>query len=203
MSWQQWIRTVEIEPSLSAANPAMLDAQVTSLLRSSCRIFRVDLDENGYRMLEALAPLVHHYDGVLDVRLHGEASVLEAIMRGADSVTIDTEIQDAGTAAGIVREHGRQFGVVFPDSEGSDWLPLGGVDVVTVAVEDSAASLLRVREIAAALPPGTSLQVEGAVSHETVGPFHTSGAKVLVVGRPLFEREDLPRTYRRLIQALV
>ena len=204
MSWQNWIRTVEIEPELSAANPSTVDGQVESLLRSGCRIFHLDVDDRGYGMLESLAPRVHRYDGVLDVHIAGAASVLEAVLRGADSVTVDAGAQDAAAASGVAREHGRQFGVLFPVLEGPGWLPLdaSAVDLVSVAVDDSVTSLVRVREIADRLPAGVCLQVEGDVGHENVGALREAGASVLVVGRPLFEREDLPRTYRRLVQAL-
>lgn len=204
MSWRDWIRTVEIEPSLSAANPAALGGQVESLLRAGCRIFHLDVDESGYGLIESLAPLVHRYDGVLDIHLAGEASVLEAVVRGADSVTVDPRGRDAEAASGVARGYGRQFGVVFPASQPAEQLSLdaSAVDLVSVAVDDSAASLLRVREIAAGLPAGVFLQVEGALGHENVGAFHAAGASVLVVGRAIFEREDLPRTYRRLVQAL-
>jgi pentose-5-phosphate-3-epimerase len=204
MSWPDWIRTVEIEPALSAADPLRLDGQVESLLRSGCRLFHVDVAEGDYGLIESLAPLVHRYDGVLDVHLAGQASALEAIQRGADSVTIDAGAQDAAPASLVAREHGRGFGVLFPPLLGPEWVPLdpGALDVVCLSVDDSAASLLRVREIAAGLPATICLQVEGAVGHDTVGPLHKAGARVLVVGGPLFEREDLPRTYRRLVQAL-
>lgn len=204
MSWHDWIRTVEIEPALMAADPSMLDGQVEALLRSGCRIFHLDVDDRGYAMLEALAPLVHRYDGVLDVHLAGEGSVLEAVVRGADSVTVDPGAQDAAAASGVVREHGCQFGLLFPVLEGPGWLPLdaSGVDLVSVAVDDSVASLVRVRAIVAGLPAGVCVQVEGEVGHDNVGALQAAGASVFVVGRPLFAREDLPRTYRRLVQAL-
>jgi pentose-5-phosphate-3-epimerase len=204
MSWHNWIRTVEIEPALSAANPSTLDAQVESLLRSGCRIFHLDVDESSYGMIDSLAPRVHRYAGVLDVHFAGDVSVLEAVLRGADSVTIDVGAQDAAEASGVAREHGRQFGVLFPVLESPGWFPLdaSAVDLVSVAVEDSVASLVRVREIADRLPAGVCLQVEGGVTHENLGALHTAGASVFVVGRPIFEREDLPRTYRRLVQAL-
>jgi pentose-5-phosphate-3-epimerase len=46
------------------------------------------------------------------------------------------------------------------------------------------------------------IQVGGGVSHENVRELYEAGARVLVVGTAIFEREDLPRAYRRLIQAL-
>ena len=204
MSWHEWIRTVEIEPAVSAADPLQVDGQVESLLRSGCRLFHLDVAEGDYGMIEWLAPLVHRYDGVLDVHLAGEASVLEAVQRGADSVTVDAGAQDAAAASEVAREHGRQFGVLFPPVLGPAWVPLppSAVDLVSLEVDDSAASLARVRKVAGGLPAGMCLQVEGHVGHENVGALHEAGASVLVVGRALFEREDLPRTYRRLVHAL-
>ena len=204
MSWHDWIRTVEIEPALSAANPLLVDGQVDALLRSGCKLFHLDVEEGDYGMIESLAPRVHRYDGVLDVHLTGEASVLEAVQRGADSVTVEAGAQDAAVAAGVAREHGCQFGVRFPPVLGPDWVPLdpATVDLVSLEVDDSSASLVRVRDVARALQAGMCLQVEGDVGHENVGALHEAGASVLVVGRPLFEREDLPRTYRRLVHAL-
>ena len=204
MSWHDWIRTVEIEPAVSAADPFQVEGHVDTLLRSGCRLFHLDVAEEDYRLIDSLAPLVHRYDGVLDVHLAGQANALEAIQRGADSVTVDAGAQDAAAASAVAREHGREFGVLFPRELGHDWVPLdpAALDLVCLSVDDSAASLLRVREIAAGLPATMCLQVEGAVASETVGSLHKAGARVLVVGGPLFEREDLPRTYRRLVQAL-
>ena len=204
MTWLDWIRTVEIDPALSAADPLRLDGQVESLLRSGCRLFHVDVEEGEYGMIESLAPLVHRYDGILDVHLAGQASVLEAVRRGADSVTVEAGAQDAAAASGVAREHGRQFGVLFPPVLGAAWVPLdpAAVDLVSLEVDDSAASLLRVRNVAGGLPPKMSLQVQGGVGHENIGDLRRAGASVFVVGEPLFEREDLPRTYRRLVQAL-
>jgi pentose-5-phosphate-3-epimerase len=204
MTWHDWIRTVEIEPALMAADPSILDGQVDALLRSGARIFHLDVDERGFGMLEMLAPVVHRYDGILDVHIAGQASVFEAILTGADSVTVDAGAQDAAAASVLAREHGRQFGLLFPATEAPGWFPLdaSAIDLVSVAVDDSAAALQRVREITVALPPGVCVQVEGDVRHENVGALHAAGATVLVVGQSLFEREDLPRTYRRLVQAL-
>ncbi len=114
MSWHDWIRTVEIEPALSAADPLRIDEQVETLLRSGCRLFHLDVAEGNYGLIESLAPLVHRYDGIHDVHLAGQASALEAIQRGADSVTIEAGAQDAVAASAVARKHGRRFGVVFP-----------------------------------------------------------------------------------------
>jgi pentose-5-phosphate-3-epimerase len=204
MSWHDWIRTVEIEPAVSAANPLVVDGQIESLLRSGCKLFHLDVAEGDYGMVDSLAPLVHRYNGILDVHLAGEASALEAVQRGADSVTVDAGAQDAAAASRVARGHGCQFGVLFPPVLGPEWVPLdrAAVDLVSLEVDDTAASLVRVRKVAAGLPAGMCLQVQGDVGHENVGPLHAAGASVLVVGKPLFEREDLPRTYRRLVQAL-
>jgi pentose-5-phosphate-3-epimerase len=204
MSWHEWIRTVEVEPAVSSADPLRVDGQVESLLRSGCRLFHLDVPEGDYGTIDSLAPLVHRYDGILDVHLAGDGSVLEAVTRGADSVTVEAGAQDAAAASQVARAHGSQFGVLFPAVLSSAWVPLdpAGVDLVSLEVDDSAASLQRVRNVAAGLPAGMSLQVQGEVGHENIVALHKAGARVFVVGGPLFEREDLPRTYRRLVHAL-
>ncbi len=52
------------------------------------------------------------------------------------------------------------------------------------------------------LPPGVVIQVGGGITHDNVRELYDAGARLLVVGTAIFEREDLPRAYRRLVQAL-
>ena len=46
------------------------------------------------------------------------------------------------------------------------------------------------------------IQVDGGVGPENVRELYQSGASLLVAGTSIFGREDLPRAYRRLVQAL-
>ena len=46
------------------------------------------------------------------------------------------------------------------------------------------------------------VQVDGGVKPENVAQVHDAGADLLVVGTGIFGDEDLPRAYRRLVQAL-
>ncbi len=71
------IRTVEIEPSLYAADFARLGEQVDILLRAGCRVFHFDVGDGhfvepitiGPVVLRSIAPLVHDAGGVLDCHL--------------------------------------------------------------------------------------------------------------------------------------
>ena len=45
MGWNEWIRTVEIVPSLTTADPAAVEGQVEALSRSGCRIFHIDVGD--------------------------------------------------------------------------------------------------------------------------------------------------------------
>ncbi len=190
MAWSQWIRTVEIAPSLTAAEPAAVAGQVEVLLRSGCRIFHLD---NDLDLLERVAPLVRRHDGVVDVRLSDPGDVAAAIALDADSLTVDTLTQ---SVVDEVRAAGRQLGVVFAGAAPPD------VDLVSIPVDGSEASVARVRDISAALGPSVCVQVVGDIGHDSVRAFHDAGATVIVVGLSIFEREDLPRAYRRLVQAL-
>jgi pentose-5-phosphate-3-epimerase len=190
MGWNQWIRKVEIAPSLTGAETAAVSGQVEVLLRAGCRVFHLDDDLD---LLERIAPLMHRYDGILDVQLSNPEDVAAAIALGADSVTVDAATQ---ALAEEVRAAGCQFGVVFDGASALD------VDLVSIAVDGSDASVERVGEISLGLTPGVCLQVVGDLDQDSVRAFYDAGATVIVVGRSIFEREDLPRAYRRLVQAL-
>jgi ribulose-phosphate 3-epimerase len=47
-----------------------------------------------------------------------------------------------------------------------------------------------------------NIQVDGGIDNETIVAAHEAGATLLVAGSAIFGREDLPRAYRRLVQAL-
>jgi ribulose-phosphate 3-epimerase len=46
------------------------------------------------------------------------------------------------------------------------------------------------------------VQVDGGISHENIRTVYDAGADLIVCGSAIFGREDLPRAYRRLVQAL-
>ncbi|GEM_PF-2947304 len=201
MGWREWIRTVEIEPAIDAARAPALERQVEALLRTGCRIFHVN--GAGATLVEAvalLAPLVHRYEGVLDVHSAG-AGVAALAAAGADSVTVASA--EAAATVAAARAAALPVGVALPpELPAAEAAALaGGADLVLCAC-DGPDAVERVRRVAAALPPGVVLQVEGAVGHENVRSLYRAGARLLVADEPIFAREDLPRAYRRLVQAL-
>ena len=64
MTWDQWIRTVEVEPSLYAADFSRLGEQIEQLLRAGARVFHFDVGDGhfvdpvtvGPIVLESIAP---------------------------------------------------------------------------------------------------------------------------------------------------
>ncbi len=204
MGWQEWIRTVEIEPAIAADKAAALERQVEALLRTGCRIIHVNAPDGGaLEAVDILGPLVHRYEGIVDVHLGGEDFSMVAAV-GADSITFDASaVEDIQAAIEAVHGTSAQVGVAFeievePEQVATD---SAGADLVLcVCVGEGAVE--RVRRLAVLLPAGVALQVEGDVSHENVQSLYHAGARVLVADRPIFEREDLPRAYRRLVQAL-
>jgi ribulose-phosphate 3-epimerase len=63
-------------------------------------------------------------------------------------------------------------------------------------------ALERIRRLRAVLPPHVYVQVDGGIGNENVREVYDAGARLMVAGAAIFEREDLPRAYRRLVQAL-
>ena len=105
MAWRDWVRTVEIEPSLYAADFANLGEQVQHLLDAGVRIFHFDVGDGhfvppvtiGPVVLRSIAPMIHAQDGRIDCHLMVDDPAHhfpEFAESGADSVTFHVEAVD-------------------------------------------------------------------------------------------------------------
>ena len=223
MAWSDWIRTVEIEPSLYAADFANLGEQVTALLRAGARVFHFDVGDGhfvepvtmGPVVLESIAPIVHEAGGALDCHLmvdnplHHFPQIARA---GGDSATFHYEVvDDVPATVAAAREHGLQVGVAFnPGTEPEDVAAVAGdADVVLCmsihpgysGQEFMRESLGRLRRVRDALPVSVHVQVDGGIGEENVREVHEAGASLLVAGSAIFGLEDLAQAYHRLVQA--
>lgn len=226
MAWREWVRSVEIEPSLYAADFARLGDQLDQLLNAGARVFHFDVGDGhfvppvtiGPVVLRSIAPLVHARGGVLDCHLmvddpaHHFPELAES---GADSVTFHVEATDdpAGVAA-HAREHGLEVGVSFkpatsPVAAAAAAREARAALVLCMSIEPGysgqpfmAEALDRVEEVAGLVGPDVFVQVDGGVGHDNVRQLYDRGARLLVAGSSIFGREDLPRAYRRLVDDL-
>jgi len=223
MAWRDWVRTVEIEPSLYAADFAHLGEQIRYLLNAGARVFHFDVGDGhfvppvtiGPVVLRSIAPIIHAHDGRIDCHLmvdnpaHHFPELAES---GGDSVTFHVEaVEEVADVIARAREHGLGVGVAFkPETE---------VEVAAAAANQGADLCLCM-----SINPGYSgqefmeeayerierlrglvdclVQVDGGVNQDNVRQVHEAGADLLVVGSGIFAREDLNRAYRRLVQAL-
>jgi ribulose-phosphate 3-epimerase len=224
VAWKEWIRRVEIEPSLYAANFAELGRQIDVLLRAGARVFHFDVGDGhfiepitmGAIVLQAIAPLVHAQGGAVDCHLMVDnplrqfPQIAEA---GGDSVTFHYEVvDDVPGTIDAAREHGLEVGVAFnPESEPEEVARVtADADLVLCmsihpgysGQEFMPGALGRVRRVRAALPNDVHVQVDGGIGEENVRDVHEAGATLIVAGSAVFEAEDLTRTYRRLVEAV-
>ena len=224
MDWNDWIRTVEVEPSLYAADFARLGDQIETLLRAGARVFHFDIGDGhfvepvtmGPIVLASIAPLIHRNDGVVDCHLmvddpaHHFAALEDA---GADSVTFHIEaVNDPVEVAERAREHGFQVGLSFkPETAVADVAPVAEAFDLVLCMsihpgysgqEFMPEAIGRIEELRTLVPDWLHVQVDGGISHDNIRRVYEAGADLIVCGAAIFDREDLPRTYRRLVQAL-
>ena len=224
MPWQEWIRTIEVEPSIYASDFAHLGDQLEALLRSECRIFHFDAGDGhfiepitmGPIVLQSIAPIIHRYGGAIDCHLMVDnpakhfAQFAEA---GGDSVTFHFEaVDDVPATIRAAREQELQVGVAFnPETKPEDVAAVAGdADLVLCmsihpgysgqAFQE--ATYDRVEALRKALPEEIPIQVDGGVNADNIKALHERGATLFVAGSAVFGREDLPRAYRRMVQAL-
>jgi ribulose-phosphate 3-epimerase len=222
--WNEWIRTVESEPSLYAADFSRLGEQIDVLLRTGARVFHFDVGDGhfvppitiGPIVLRSISEQIHRVGGAIDVHMMTEAperhlaAVAEA---GGDSVTVHFEAcDDVPAVVRAAREQELQVGLAFkPETAVADVAAAAGdVDLVLcMSIEPGYSgqeympeATARVRELRELLPADKHIQVDGGLGAENVREVYEAGATLLVAGTSIFEREDLPRAYRRLVQAL-
>jgi len=224
MAWDQWIRTVEVEPSLYAANFARLGEQVEQLLRTGARVFHYDIGDGhfvepvtvGPIVLHSIETIVHREGGVFDCHLMVDdpAHYFGALKAaGADSVTFHLEaVDDPHAVAASAREYDFQVGLAIkPETPIEDALAAAdGFDLVLCMSIDPGYSgqefmpeaLDRLRRLRAKLPAGVHLQVDGGITNENIRSVYDAGPDLIVCGSAIFRMEDLPRAYRRLVQQL-
>ena len=226
MSWADWIRGVEVEPSLYAADFSRLGEQVEALLSGGCRVFHYDVGDGhfippittGPIVLEWIAPLVHEAGGVLDCHLMVEqpARHLEQFREaGADSVTVHVEVSpELPELVGLAREQGLQVGLALnPETEvepAAQAARDAGVDVVLCMsvrpgysgqafIPEAVGRIRRLREL---LPDGVAIQVDGGVGPDNIRELRDAGARLFVAATAIFGGEDPPGAYRRLVDTL-
>ncbi len=225
MPWRDWIRTVEIEPSLYAADFARLGDQVRFLLNAGARVFHFDVGDGhfiepitiGPVVLRSIAPMIHGTGGVIDVHLmvtnpeHHFPQVREA---GGDSVTFHVEAcEEPWNAIALARSHDLGVGVAFnPETAVEDAVAasLGADLVLCMSIhpgysgqEFMPEALPRIRELRDQLHERVVVQVDGGVNQDNVLAVHEAGADAIVAGSAIFGYEDLNRAYHRLVRRLV
>jgi ribulose-phosphate 3-epimerase len=224
VSWDRWIRTVEVEPSLYAADFSRLGEQIEILLRAGARIFHFDIGDGhfvepitmGPVVLASIAPLVHRKEGALDCHLMVDQpgrhfGALRSA--GADSVTFHLEaVADPHAVASKAREHGFQVGLsIKPETAVEDAIAVAGdFDLVLCmsihpgysGQEFMPEAVDRLRALRAGLPAHVHLQVDGGITDENIGSVHEAGADLMVCGSAIFGRDGLPQAYRGLVGQL-
>jgi ribulose-phosphate 3-epimerase len=222
--WRDWIRTIEVEPSIYGADFAHLGDQLEALLRAEARVFHFDVGDGhfvepitiGPVVLQSIAPIIHRYGGTIDVHLMVDNPARhfpQFAEAGGDSVTFHFEaVDDVPATIRAAREQELQVGVAFnPETKPEDVAAVAGdADIVLCMSINPGYSgqpfqeeaYGRVEELRKLLPERIHIQVDGGVNADNIKPLYDGGATLFVAASAIFGREDLPRAYRRMVQAL-
>ena len=220
------MRAVEVEPSLYAADFSRLGEQIDVLMRAGVRIFHFDVGDGhfvepvtiGPIVLKSISKQIHDMGGVIDCHLMTDTpeNHFKAIKAaGGDSVTVHIEAcADLYDAVQAARAEGLQVGMAFkPETDAAHAARaaiVAGFDLVLcMSIEPGysghpflSEALDRIREARAILPQEIAIQVDGGIDPDTIVDAYAAGARLFVAGSSIFGMEDLPRAYRRLLQAL-
>ena len=226
MSWAEWNRGAEVEPSLYAADFARLGDQVDELLEAGVRVFHFDVGDGhfippvtmGPIVLQAIAPRVHEAGAVLDCHLMVESperhfgQFREA---GADSVTVHFETCPAlAPVVQLARQEGLQLGLVFNPETGVEPAASAAIGaevdlVLCMSVHPGWSgqafipeSVERVRRLRELLPEEMPVQVDGGVGRENIRELFEAGARLFVAASAIFGGGDPAGAYRGLVDEL-
>ena len=224
MPWSDWIRTVEVEPSLYGADFSRLGEQIDALLDAGCRIFHFDVGDGhfvepitmGPIVLQWISPRVHARGGAIDVHLMVEqpAKYFDAVAAaGGDSVTFHFEaVADVAATAAAAHERDLQAGVAFnPETEPAQVAAVAAtVDLaLCMSIHPGYSgqpfreeTFGRVERLRAGLPDSIPIQVDGGVGEPNIRKLRDAGATLFVAASAIFARDDQPAAYRELVHAL-
>jgi len=223
MTWRDWIRGPEIEPSIYAADFLRLGAQLETLLGAGARIVHVDVGDGrfippvtiGPVIVQAIAPLVHAAGGRIDCHLMVESPVeqLELVAEaGADSVTFHLEVADPAVVITAARAAQLGVGVAFnPDTsvEAAAAAAPGADFVLCMSVHPGYSgqaflpeSVERVGRLRELLPAETLIQVDGGVGLANARKLRDAGADLFVSASSIFYADDLASAYVELARAV-
>jgi ribulose-phosphate 3-epimerase len=222
--WRDWIRTVEVEPSIYGADFSRLGEQLEELLRAGTRVFHYDVGDGhfvepvtfGPIVLQSISPIIHSSGGAIDVHLmvDNPAKYFEPFAAaGGDSVTFHYEaVDDVAATIRAAREQELQVGVAFnPETEPEDVAKVAAdADFVLCmsihpgysGQEFQESAYDRVSRLRELLPDELYIQVDGGVNQDNIKELYERGARLFVAASAIFNYEDLPRAYRRLVQLL-
>jgi ribulose-phosphate 3-epimerase len=226
VGWNDWVRTVEVEPSLYAADFAHLGDQIDILVRAGVRVFHFDIGDGhfvepitmGPIVLQSISKAIHDADAYIDCHLmteHPEKHFGAVAQAGGDSVTVHYEAcEDLPAVVRAARANNLQVGLAFKPETSAAYAAHAAlasrVDIVLcMSIEPGYSGQAfmpetydRVRTTRDLLPPDMHIQVDGGIGPENIRAVRYAGASLFVAGSSIFGREDLPRAYRRLVQEL-
>jgi ribulose-phosphate 3-epimerase len=216
-----WFRSVQVEPSLYAADFARLGEQVEALLDAGVRAFHFDVGDGhfvepvtiGPIVLESIAELVHGRGAVLDCHLmvdNPERHIPQIARAGGDSVTFHAEVTSEPDAlVALAREHGLGAGVAFKPAtavEDAARAAAGADFALCMSIEPGYSgqafmpeALGRVARLHELLPE-TPIQVDGGIGPDTIAPVRAAGASLFVAGSSVFGEGDPAAAYGRLLE---
>ncbi|MGZ4358785.1 MAG: ribulose-phosphate 3-epimerase, partial [Gaiellaceae bacterium] len=212
MPWEDWIRTVEVEPSIYAADFSRLGQQIEQLLEAGVRVFHFDVGDGqfippitmGPIVLESISPIVHRGGGVLDCHLmvvEPQRHFEQFARAGADSVTVQYEVvgdrlRDIVTLA---REQDLEIGMAFnpetrPAQAAAAAVPAAVDLVLCLSIhpgysgqEFMPEALDRISELRGLLTDAIPIQVDGGISQENIRSVRDAGASLFVSGASIFD----------------
>jgi ribulose-phosphate 3-epimerase len=226
LAWHDWIRSVEVEPSLYAADFARLGEQIETLLRAGVRIFHFDVGDGhfvepitmGPIVLQSISPIIHEGGAFVDCHLmteHPEKHFAPIARAGGDSVTVHYEAcRDLPAVVREARGQNLQVGLAFKPETSAAVAAQAAlssrVDIVLVmsiepgysGQEFMPEALDRIRAVRSLLDHQVHIQVDGGIGRENARAAYDAGATLLVAGTSIFGREDLAHAYRRLVLGL-
>jgi ribulose-phosphate 3-epimerase len=224
VTWADWVRGAEVEPSIYAADLSRLGSQFEAVMDAGAAIFHFDVGDGhfiseitiGPLVLASISGLVHARGGKLDCHLmvaeperHFE-SFKEA---GGDSVTFHAEAAD-DPARTIERARGLGLGVgvafnpetsvarAAAAAEGADLALCMSIHPGLSGQTFMPEALPRIEELRRSLPDAVLVQVDGGIHGDNIRRARDAGAELFIAGSAVFWQDDPPAAYRALAAAV-